>query len=297
MFLVFLEYFILAATFTIAKTTLYFAKPFFIIGFRMTVAGIILLTFQFLVNKQKLILKREDWWLFFKASIFHVYLAFIPEFWSLQYLGASKTTLIYSITPFIAAILSYFIFSEKLSKQKAFGMAIGLSGLAPIFLTQTDIREAGMSFFSVSAPELVLLIAVFSATYAWFIIKVLLNKGYSLITINGVAMFIGGIFSLFTSFGVEGLKTSPVYNWPQFLFWVFLLIFTANVVSYNFYTWLIKRYSITFVTFAGFLCPIYGAFLGWFFLNEIITWHYFVALTFITAGLYVFYKDEMRIKA
>lgn len=297
MFIVFLNYLILASTFTIAKITLFFAKPFFIIGFRMTMAGIILLIFQYLFNKQELTLKRDDWWLFFKASIFHVYLAFIPEFWSLQFLSSSKVTLIYSSTPFIAAILSYFIFSEKLSGLKALGMTIGLSGLVPIFLTQTDIREAGMSFLSISAPELVLMIAVFSATYAWFVVKTLLNKGYSFITINGVAMFVGGIFSLVTSFGIEGVKSSPVYNWSQFLFWVFLLIFASNVVFYNLNTWLMKHYSITFVTFAGFLCPIYGAFLGWFFLSEVITWHYFVALAFIITGLYIFYKDEMRIKA
>ncbi|MFH1644083.1 MAG: DMT family transporter [bacterium] len=296
MFLVILEYLILASTFTIAKATLFYAKPFFIIGIRMTFAGILLLGFKYLTDKRSLTLYKSDWWLFLKASIFHIYLAFIPEFWALQYLTSAKTNLIYSATPFIAALLAYFIFAEKLTRQKTIGMFIGLLGLIPIFLTQTDPREGSMELFSFSLPELVLLGAVFSATYAWFIIKKLLIKGYSLVVINGVSMFVGGIFSLLTSFIFEGVKTNPVFDFWPFLFWVLFLILMANIISYNLYAWLIKHYSITFVTFAGFLCPVFGAFLGWFFLGEHISWHYYFALLCIAIGLYVFYKDEMKLK-
>lgn len=295
MFLVFLEYLILASTFTIAKITLFYAKPFFIIGFRMILAGIILIAFKYFTDKKSLVIEKKDYWLFFKSSIFHVYLAFIPEFWALQYLTSSKTNLIYSATPFIAAILSYFIFAEKLTRKKIIGMLIGVFGLVPIFLTQTDPRESAMQIFSFSLPELVLLCAVFSATYAWFIIKKLMNKGHSLVVINGISMFVGGVFSLLTSFVFEGIKTSPVFDFWPFLFWVLLLILVANVISYNLYAWLIKQHSITFVTFAGFLCPVFGAFLGWFFLGEHISWHYYFALSCITVGLYIFYKDEIKV--
>jgi len=87
--------------------------------------------------------------------------------------------------------------------KKFIGMLIGLLGLIPIFLTQTDIRESGMQFFSISLPEIVLLCAVFSAAYAWFIVKKLMDKGYSLLMINGVAMLLGGLLSFPTSFAIE----------------------------------------------------------------------------------------------
>ena len=295
MFLVGLEYAILASTFTVAKTVLSYAKPFFTIGFRMTVAGVLLLGYQYIFNRSKFVIKKEDWWLFFKVSIFHVYLAFIPEFWALQYLSSSKTSLIYSATPFIAAILSYFLLSERLNKRKIFGMFVGILGLIPVLLTQTDTREAAMELFSISLPEVVLFGAVISAAYAWFILKELMKKGYSLPIINGVAMFAGGILSFATSFVAEGVSVSPVFSWGPFIGWVSLLIFLANIVSYNFYGWLLKRYSITFMTFAGFLCPIFAAFYGWFFLSEQITWHYFLSLLLITIGLYIFYKEEITV--
>jgi drug/metabolite transporter (DMT)-like permease len=62
------------------------------------------------------------------------------------------------------------------------------------------------------------------------------------------------------------------------------------------YAWLFKHYSITLVTSAGFLCPIFGTFYGWFFLGEKITWHYFAALVLVAIGLAIFYKAEIKIR-
>lgn len=296
MVLIALLYFILASTFTIAKTVLFYAKPFFTIGFRMIIAGFLLLIGSWVINRKKPKIKKEDWLLFFQAIMFHIYIAFMAEFWALQYLSSSKTSLIYAATPFIAAVLSYFLLAEKLSFKKRIGMVIGFIGLIPIILTQTDSREAAMEFFSVSLPEVVLLVGVVSATYAWFIIKKLMDRGYSIPMINGVAMLGGGILSLSTSAIVEGFSPCPVSNWGSFLVWMMLLILVANVVVYNMYSWLLKKYSITLVTFTGFLCPIFGAFLGWFFLDEKITWHYFAALGLIILGLSIFYKDEVNFR-
>ncbi|MFH1461663.1 MAG: DMT family transporter [bacterium] len=296
MFLVVLLYAILASTFTIAKIALGFAKPFFLIGFRMILAGSIMLSFIYFFQKTKFKIKKCDWSLFIKVAVFHIYLAFIPEFWSLQYLTSSKTNLIYSITPFVAAVLSYFLLKEKLSLKKFMGMFIGFLGVIPIFLTQTDTREATMELFSISLPEFVLLIAVFSGAYAWFVVKKLMDKGYSLLMINGVAMFLGGIGALITSVFAEGIATCPIFDFWPFLGWTSLLVLVANIIVYNFYGLLLKRYSITFVTSAGFLCPVFGAFYGSFFLSEKITWHYFLSLAFIILGLFIFYKDEFKQK-
>jgi len=293
MFLVVLLYAILASTFVIAKIALSYSRPFFLIGFRMTLAGILMLGFLFLFNRKHFVIKKKDIWLFLQAALFHCYLAFVPEFWALDFLTSSKVNLIYSATPFIAAILAYFLLSEKLGFKKFAGMMIGLCGLIPIILTQTDIREAAMEFASVSLPEFVLLGAVTSAAYAWFIVKKLLQRGYSLFLINGFAFFVGGIGAFITSFCSQERHQAVITDFWPFLFWTLLLILVANIIVYNFYGWLIKRFTITFVTTAGFLCPIFGAVYGWFFLNEVISWHYFVSLFCVAVGLYLFYRQEV----
>ena len=294
MFLIALEYAILASTFTIAKIALAFAKPFFLIGIRMIVAGALLLGYQLLFNRNKFVIHKSDFVTFIKVSFFHVYIAFLFEFWALQYMSSAKTSIIYSLTPFIAAFLSYLLLNQKLTLIQIGAMVMGFVGMLPLIMGGALEHTWNYNLLGITLPEVVLFIAVVSASYAWFIVKDLMGKGYSLPLINGVSFLVGGIASLLTSFIIEGTSTSPIYHMAPFLFWTMLLVLVANIISYNFYGWLLRRYSITFMTFAGFLCPLFGSLYGWLFLNEKITWHYFVALAFVTIGLYLFYRDDLR---
>jgi drug/metabolite transporter (DMT)-like permease len=202
----------------------------------------------------------------------------------------------YTSTPFIAAILSYIIFKEKLTIKKIMGIIIGLAGLAPVIYLQGAGEKGCSEILHISLPEVSLAIAIISGAYAWFIVKELMGHGYSLLLINGSAMFVGGILSMITALCVTGF-TCPVYNWGYFLFWLSLLILSANVIFYNLYGTLLRIYSITFLSFAGFLSPVFGTFYDWLFMGGIISWHYILALVLITAGLYIFYSQELTLRA
>lgn len=292
MFLIVLLYAILASTFIFAKLTLEYARPIFLIGFRMIIASLLLLGYQHFFNHERLRIKREDRGLFFGAAVFHIYLAFVLEFWALQYTSALKTTMIYSSTPFIAAILSYLILKERLSTAKIIGIIIGIGGLVPVFMQRVG-HGAASELLSFTSADGVLFLAVLSATYAWFIVGKLMKKGYHFGFINGVAMLLGGIMSMLTAIPLEG-HLQLVDNWPKFLGWLALLIISANIIVYNMYAWLLKRYSITFISFAGFLCPIFATIYDWLFMSGELQWHTLVSLVLITIGLYVFYRDELK---
>jgi len=289
MFLIVLLYAILASTFIFAKEAVQYARPCFLIAFRMILAGTILLGYQWLRYRKEFVFKREDYRLFIKVAFFHIFLSFVPEFWALQYVSALKTTIIYSSTPFIAALLTYFLLSERLSSRKFLGILIGLGGMVPVLVSQIS---GDLDFAHISLAEIVLFGAVASSAYAWFLVKKLMHKGYHLGMINGVSMLLGGFMSLITAGVFEGFS-APVNNWPMFLCWVGLLIIAANIIVYNFYGWLLKRYSITFLSFAGFLCPCFGTLYDWLFMGGVISWHYFASLGLITLGLYIFYRDEL----
>jgi drug/metabolite transporter (DMT)-like permease len=295
MFLVVVLYALLALTFPLAKKAVSLAHPCFLIGFRMLVAGSFLLGYQYFFKRAHCSIHRSDWGLFLKTSLFHIFFAFTLEFWALQYVSALKTTLIYASTPFIAAILSYLLLSERLSLHKIIGIAIGLCSLVPVIVSATTGAEAMMEFGSISLPELSLLGSVFSATYAWFLVTKLMNKNYPLALINGVAMFVGGVLSMILTACVGGFA-HPVVSWMPFLGWLSLLILVANITVYNLYGWLLRRYSITFLTFAGFLCPSFGMLYEWLFMGGTVTWHHFVSLFFVIIGLYIFYRGELRLK-
>lgn len=303
MFLVILLYIFLALTFVFAKFIVQTASPIFIIASRMLLAGGALLLYEAYFRRKEIVPKKNDWWLFLKTSLFHIYFSFVLEFWAIQYISSAKANLIYSATPFITAALSYFLLQENISLKKFMGMSLGLIGLTPILFASTPGEEIAGELFKVSLPELVLLISVTSAAYAWFLVKELMKKGYSLTLINGIAMFIGGIEALITCIVFEVInplfydkQVDLIYSLKPFLFWLIMLIIVANFIVYNLYGWLLRKYSLTFLTFAGFLCPIFGAFFGWLLLNEKITWHYFVSLACISFALYIFYMEEKKNK-
>lgn len=80
---------------------------------------------------------------------------------------------------------------------------------------------------------------------------------------------------------------------PVFAY-AFLLFLMINVIDNALYGILIRRYSITFLTFASFLTPLFGVIYGIMFMGEHISWTHVFAFGFIFLGLYLFYRDELK---
>ena len=116
MFLVIFLWAVLASTFVFAKNIVAYSTPAFIVGVRFILAGSVLLAYQWFRDKKSLAIKKEHLITFLFVSLFHVYIAFMLEFWCLKYVSALKTTIIYSSTPFVIAILAFFIVKERLFK-------------------------------------------------------------------------------------------------------------------------------------------------------------------------------------
>lgn len=290
-FLAVLEYAILASTFTLAKIAVGYADPLFLIGVRMVLAAPLMFAVYRWQKAPVMVMQKEDIATFLMIAIFHIFLPFVGEFWALQYVSSAKAAITYSLTPFIAALLSFFLLKKGISPKQSLGLIVGLLGLLPILISKDEMSFREIGF--VSLPEIVLLFAVASASYAWFLVSKLMQKGYHISFINGVAMLIGGIMSLFTWYVVAG-DVSPLRGeLGPFLWWTFVLIIVANVIGYNFYGWLLKHLSIPMMSAIGFLCPIFATLYGYLFLDESFgIWH-FIALVMVGSGIWLFYREEM----
>jgi len=303
MFLVILMYMLFASTFTIGKAVMEYLHPVFFIGIRMVIGGIILLSYQYLFRKERFYIKKEHIWLFAQIAIFHVLVAFLAEYWALQYVTSFKVALIYNLSPFLAAIFAYLFFAEKMTKKKWFGLLLGFSGFFIVLANGKSPGEgAHHAFGFLSWPEIALLISVTSAVYGWAVFKKLIqNKGYSPIMVNGVGMLTGGFLALLSSFFVEGYPTLKIQS-SSFLFdisvcsgYALLLIVIANIICYNLYGYLLRKYSITFLSFAGFVTPLFAVLFGNVFLKEMPSLSFFLSLGIISLGLYIFYQEELKL--
>lgn len=293
MWLVFFLYALFASVFVIAKAGLYYVEPLFLVGTRMAAAGIILIAYQTLWKNEFPKPSKKEWWLLFQLAFFNIYLTNACEFWGLKYLTASKTCLIYSISPFLSALFSFFLFHEKLTKRKWIGLGIGFFGLLPIILTQdsSESLAGGLLFFS--WPELSVLVAVAASVWGWILLCRLVRT-LSPLTANGYSMFMGGVFCLAHSLMVENWDPFPVTAWRPFFETFIALLIVSNLMAYNLYGYLLRRFSPTFVSFAGFTTPFFTAFLGYIFLSEKPPLTFFLSSLLVFVGLFTFYREELQ---
>lgn len=315
MWLIIFCYLLMASTFTLAKAAVFYMKPIYFIAFRMLIAGSLLLAYIKCFKKKHWRFASADIKPFFFIALFHIYLAYILEFWSLQYISSSKVALLYNLSPFITALLFYLLYKQGLSVKKWIALIGGFLGMLPILIAQTDNEYLLHEFGFLSLAELGVLVAIGAAAFGWIIMKELIVKReYNPIMVNGIGMLIGGAFAMITApffeqfdpfhwnaipAGIIGQSILTFFGQVggvitmSFLCMI-LLILISNIIAYNLYGSLLRIYSPTFLSFAGFLTPFFATFFGWLFLNESIEPTFFISLLSTIAFLYLFYQEELK---
>jgi len=302
--LVFCMYLLFATTFTLAKAVLSFITPILFIGIRMIIAGTLMLSYHRAYSIYPIRIPRKDWGLFAQGILFIIFCAYVFEFWALQYIDSGKASLFFNLSPFITALIAYFIWHERLTKFQLIGMAIGFLGFIPLmYCMPSTLDISGQCVAFVGLPELVLFVSVISFAYGWIIIKELVVvRSYSTLVVNGISMLGGGMLALITSFLLEGkphLIAATGHQWEaavKVAGYMGALILISNVICYNLYAYLLREYTATFLSFAGFTTPFFAVLLGVLFLGETVTLEICVTAGLVALGLFIFYKDEFRRK-
>lgn len=295
MHFVFLLYALFASVFTVSKTGLQYTQPLFFVGTRMAMAGVLILTYLFLFRRDCFRLKSQDLWRVLRLSLFNIYLTNIFEFWGLQYLTSFKTCFIYSLSPFLSALFSYWLFSEKMTLGKWAGLVIGFLGFLPILLNESSAEEHIGHLFFLSWAEISVMCAATCSVYGWILLRQLVKENeMSPLMANGISMLLGGIMALGHSALKENWNPIPVTEALPFLECSLWLIVISNMICYNLYGHLLKKFTATFISFAGFTTPLFTALFGWFYLGEHVTLPFYISAAIVFCGLIVFYMEELK---
>lgn len=267
----------------------------FLVGSRMFLAGILLIGYQYFIKKETLQLKGKHIIRLSSLAFFNIFLTNILEVWGLKYLTTAKTCFLYSLSPYFAALLSYFLFKEKLSQKKWLGLIIGFVGFLPILMSHSTEEDSLGSFFIFSLPELALMGAAFCSVYGWILLRQLVkDNNYSPMLANGFSMLFGGFMALISSYWIEQWDPIPITEFQPFIESTLLLLVISNICAYNFYGYLLKRFSATFLSLAGFITPLITALFGWYFLGETISWPFYLSAAIVLAGLFLFHQEELK---
>lgn len=303
MIMVWITHALFASTFTITKIALEYVSPFMLISIRLLLGGGVLLGWYW----QKYGLPRYNYELLIHGinlSLFLGYFPFACEFWAMQFVSSSKGCLLYNLAPFVTALLSFFILKERLLTKQWIGLIIGFLGFIPILLTQSPAEEVwGLSW--ISAPELALIGAVITSSYAWILVQRAQQvDGYSAYFLNGIGMLGGGLIALIHTLLLEGVSGIhyPIMHegWqasvsPTIVFLGSTILLTSiSTTCFILYSVLLNRYSATFMSFSAFTTPLFAALYGYVFLGEVLGWSFGITMAIVFVGLYLYCTNEQQ---
>ncbi len=287
---VFLLYLLWSSSFPIGKWLLQYSSPIFLTGFRMFFAGGLITLFFLIKDRRFPRLSKAQWGSLALLGFLSIYLSNILEFYGLQSLSAGKTCFIYSLSPFFSAFLSYLHFKEKMTRMKWVGLLIGLIGFIPSLDFSHDFD------LKISLPELAVIGAAFSAVYGWILLRAIVKESLSPWIANGYSMVFGGLFALVHSLFFDNWNPIPVL--PQHIGSVFsgvlAMTIISNLICYNLYGLLLRRFTATFLSFCGLLSPIFASLNAWILLGETPSMKLFLSTGVVLIGLSIFYRTELK---
>lgn len=286
-----------SSAFSIGKVALQYSPPIFLTGFRMVLAGLLILGYLLVAKRSAFKLTLNQFFSLSLLAFFSIYLTNILEFWGLQYLSAAKTCFLYSLSPFFAALFSYLHFKEKMNLRKWVGLLIGFVGFMPVLLLQTGAEDLFTAVGFLSWPSLAVMGAALCSVYGWVLLRLVVkDSAVSPLMANGTSMMIGGLMALVNSPFLENWNPLPVSseNSLPFLKSTLALTVISNLICYNLYGYFLKKYTATFLSFVGLLCPIFASFISAIFLGESLSWPIFISTGIVSVGLFMVYQAELR---
>ncbi|MCH9617058.1 MAG: S-adenosylmethionine/S-adenosylhomocysteine transporter [Chlamydiia bacterium] len=292
-----LLYFLWSLAFPVGKKLLEYSPPVFLTGTRMILGAVVLLGFTAIFQRKSLQkISAKGWLALGILGFFSIFLSNILEFWSLRQLASAKVCFLYSLSPFLTAVLSYFHFREKMTPRKWVGILIGVLGFIPVLMTSSDGSIS--SFFSISLAEISMFFAVFFAIYGWIVLKMVVKDNQISPPIaNGISMLIGGALSLLVSIFIDSWSPVPIVEGSLASLSGLLIFLTiiSNVICYNLYGYLLKKYTATVLSFFGLLSPIFASIHGYFILGEPISPVILLSTGIVLLGLRLVYGEELRL--
>ena len=296
-FLVILMYTGWSSIFSLGKMALENSPPVFLTGFRMVFAGILLLSWLWIKNRKSLKIGKKQVLPILALSVFSIYLTNILEFWGLQYLSAAKTCFIYGLSPFFAAFFSYIHFGEKMNRRKWIGMLIGFAGFIPVLKLQTGSENLLSAFSFFSWPELAIMGAALFSIYGWILLRIIVkNHTLSPLYANGYSMLIGGSLAFIHSFFVDTWNPIPIVSGKlmPFMQGIVLMTLISNILCYNLYGFMLRKYTATFLSFMGLLSPVFASIISWILLGETPSWIILLSTGVVSIGLFIVYQAELK---
>lgn len=272
-------YVIWGSTYLFNKIAVGELAPFMLASVRFTTAGLLIFIIASILGISIRINKKQ---LKNTAIAGFLFLTFGNGLavWALKYIDSGFAALIISAQPLIILILMRIHQGKKIKLMSIVGVVLGIIGIYLLIGQQEVLAKENATI------GIVLIIAcMISWAYgSLFVGKAELPKNYFVNT--GYQMVTGGIMLMIVSLLFDEPWSLPTTWSSEVQISMLLLILFGSIVAFTSFNYLLKIVSPEKVATSTYVNPIVALFLGWYFLDEIITLQSIIAAIVLLTGVY-----------
>ncbi len=280
-------YVIWGSTYVFNKIAVTELSPFFLAGIRFTTAGVLMIILA-AVLKHNLSISKIQLRNAAIASFFFLVYGNGVFVWALKYVDSGFGALLASTQPLFVLFLLRLIDQKPFQKKSMIGVVLGILGMY-LLVSQKELTTSEGSLLGV----FMILTCVLSWSYgSVFVSKAELPKSHLVST--GYQMLVAGVILFIASLSFNEEWVSPL-SWSfKVQIAMFVLILFGGVIAFTAFNFLLKNVATEKVSTSAYVNPVIALFMGWFFLDEVLTLQSIIASMVLLTGVY-FITSRKRI--
>ena len=233
---------------------------------------------------------RKDMGILFLGSLLGVGINQAAFITGLQMTSATNASIVITITPILAMIISFFILKEPITFKKAGGVIIGLIGVLSMILT-SEISATGHEASIIGD----LLCVVSSLSYAFFLVLTRgISKRYRSVTIMKWMFLFSAL--MFLPFGYKDVAAAKIFAEGTSLAWgsyLYLLV-GATFITYLLIPIAQKEIRPTTIGMYNYLQPLVASFIAIMWGQDLFSWTKPLSALLIFSGVYFVTTSKSR---
>ena len=276
------------SSFTAVKISVDEFTPVQIAFVRVLIAGLIVFAFA-LFAEFKLPMQLKNWGILLLIALFSNVLPFSLIGWASTISDSSTISILMATSPIFALVLAHFFTTDdRLSWFKVLSVMIGFSGVLILFLSSLSLLHTSNLLAKLAA-----LLAAVSYVVAGLLTRKL-TEDLGVPSITSIVLGFSALSLAPIAFS-EGFSTIQSYSVETLVSVLYLGVFSTAlslVIRYS----LILEVGYTFVSYTGFLIPVFAIIFGALLLNEELNLNTFIALLLVLLALAISRLSTQKIK-
>ena len=260
--------------------------PFFGLGIRFLISGLILLGFL-IIKYNKIPEESKDIKLIIYLSTLSFIVPYTLIYWGEQFIYSDIASVIFAVFPINVSILSFlFLKEERFSLTDLLGVITGFAGIVIFF---------SHSLFSGTGFHTLGMIAIFMGSFSQSALAVILKKhgkSFHPLKINLFPLMISGVLITGFSFLIEDIRSNSLTLLSSSSV-LYLSIF-GTIFAFWIYLWLLQNIKLSTVSTVALITPIVAIIAGWIVLDEKLSAAQLTGSVFVLGGVLLTIKEKKR---